>query len=193
MIIGITGGIGAGKSTVLSVLEKNFGARTIMADEIGHRALLPGTGVCEQIREIFGEDFLKEDGSANRDALAKEVYSDDAKRQRLNELIHPFVLDEIRRQLKAWQGEPLIVLETAILFETGCDKLCDAVWGVVADKEIRIQRLIRSRGYSREKAEVIMSKQLSDEQWSERCDRLIDNNGNEKKILIQIQELLGIA
>lgn len=77
---------------------------------------------------------------------------------------------------------PVVCLETAILFETGCDTLCDIIWAVVTDKELRIQRLMESRGYSREKTESIMRVQLSDKEWEKRCDALLVNNGNLQKL-----------
>ena len=85
---------------------------------------------------------------------------------------------------------PVVCLETAILFETGCDTLCDIIWAVVTDKELRIQRLMESRGYSREKTESIMRVQLSDKEWEKRCDAVLVNNGNLQKLQERIEELL---
>lgn len=97
----------------------------------------------------------------------------------------------MERRIEEWRDEPLVVLETALLFETGCDVLCDEVWWVDAGREIRIQRLMDSRGYTREKAEAIMSRQMSEDDWRERCHHRIDNNKEEKKLTVQIKELLG--
>lgn len=191
MIIGITGGVGCGKSTLLSLLEKEYGARLLIADEIGHSAMRQGTGPYEEIRRCFGEGVILPDGEVDRAALASVIYDSDEKRQKLNAIIHPYVYEEIRKKLREWRDEPLIALETAILFETGCDGLCDQVWGVVADREERIRRLMESRGYSREKSEAIMSKQLADDEWKRRCDHIIDNSREQKKLLAGVQELLG--
>ena len=98
--------------------------------------------------------------------------------------------EQICKQLNEWKDEPVVCLETAILFETGCDTLCDIIWAVVTDKELRIQRLMESRGYSREKTESIMRVQLSDKEWEKRCDALLVNNGNLQKLQERIEELL---
>lgn len=192
MIIGITGGVGCGKSTVLKILQKDYDAKVLIADEIGHTAMQPGNEAYEEIREAFGAEILLSDGRVNRTALAEIVYADEKKLVRLNRIIHPYVLRVIRQRLSEWEKEPLIVIETAILFETGCDALCEQVWGVITPREDRIRRLEKSRGYSVKRAEDIMSKQLSDEELAERCDRIIHNDGTVSDLQIQLKQLLGI-
>lgn len=192
MIIGITGGVGCGKSTIMKLLEKEYQAKILIADEMGHAAMKPGSTAYDEIGREFGSGILLPDGTVDRVALAEIVYADDEKLERLNDIIHPFVLQKIRRKLQEWKEYPLIVIETAILFETGCDSLCEQVWGVITPKEIRIQRLMDSRGYSRKKAEDIMSKQLSDKKLIKYCDKIIHNEGNLIDLRIQLQELLGI-
>ena len=191
MVIGITGGVGCGKSTVLSLLEQKCKARLLIADEIGHQVMRAGTEVNRAIGQKFGREVIRPDGEVDRERLASMIYAEDSRREELNAIIHPCVRKEIEKKLKEWKQEPLIVLETAILFETGCDRFCHSVWGIVADREVRIGRLMESRGYSREKSESIMDTQLLDEEWAKRCDCLIDNNGDRKKLWIQVQELLG--
>ena len=190
MIIGVTGGVGSGKSTILSILKQEFDAKIIIADELGHLAIQPGQEPVEKIRLQFGDDFILPDGNVDRDKLAHEIYSDDEKREQLNGMIHPFVFREIKKKLKEWENEPLIVIETAIMFETGCDKLCDEIWGVYVEREARINRLSESRGYPREKSEFIINKQLSDDDLKAKCDKIIDNNGKVENILFQLQDLL---
>ncbi len=191
MVIGITGGVGCGKSTVMQLLEKKYHARLLVADEIGHRVMEPGTQAYEQVKEIFGGELVREDGQLDRKLLAEKIYADDEKRKKLNAIIHPCVKNRIHQLLKEWKGEPLICLETALLFETGCDELCDTVWGILTDREIRIQRLMEARGYTRKKAEAIMNVQLSDAEWGRRCDVCIENNGDLQKLEDKLQELLG--
>lgn len=190
MVIGITGGVGCGKSTVLNLLEKKYGAKIIEADAIGHKALEPGTKSYEQICRMFGPEIVGNDGQIQRNILADKIYEDAKGREHLNEIVHPFVKEEIQKKLDAWSQERLVCLETAILFETGCDALCDTVWAVVTDKEIRIQRLMESRGYSRKKTESIMMAQLSEDVLVEKCDEMIENNGNQQKLEERIEELL---
>lgn len=190
MVIGITGGIGCGKSTVMNLLEERYHAKLIIADELGHQALERGTTVYERIRKTFGQDLIRPDGSVDRDLLAERVYADSEKREMLNYIVHPYVRDRIREKLEQWKREPLVCLETAILFETGCDRFCDMVWGIFTERECRISRLMHSRGYPREKAEAIMDAQLPEEKWREKCDIMIENNGNMNKLEERLQELL---
>lgn len=192
MVIGITGGVGSGKSTVVELLEKEYQARTLIADEIGHTAMSPGNTTYEEIGDLFGSHILQPDHTINRTALAEIVYADDEKLRQLNAIIHPYVFRVIRQKLEEWGKEPLIVIETALLFETGCNSLCQQIWGVTAERETRIRRLTETRGYSVKKAEAIMSKQLSDEELTRRCDKIIHNDGTLRDLQIQIKQLLGI-
>nr|MBP3598670.1 dephospho-CoA kinase [Eubacterium sp.] len=178
MVIGITGGVGSGKSTVLSLLEKEYQAEICMADELGHEVMRRGGAAYEKILETFGEEVLDQDGEIHRDTLAKIVYGDSGKLKVLNQIIHPMVLNEMRLRAENTKENDILVLETAILFETGCDEFCDEVWGVITDNEVRMKRLEESRGYTREKALSIMAKQLSNEELQGRCDRVIINDGD---------------
>lgn len=189
-IIGITGGVGCGKSTVMMILREQFCAKTILADEVGHEALQEGTATyCEIIRK-FGNKCLLSDGRIDRTYLAGIIYQDEYKRRELNAIIHPYVWERISEFVKR-EDASIIALETALMFETGCDTLCDEIWYVKTDAEIRIRRLMDSRGYTREKAETIMAAQLSEEDCLKRSDVVIENNGSVKKIVEQLQELLG--
>lgn len=190
MVIGITGGVGCGKSTVMNILKEQYSAKLLVADELGHQVMEPGQEAYEKICQAFGNDLVKEDGQINRNMLADRIYADDSGREKLNQIIHPCVKEVIYRKLEEWREEPLICLETAILFETGCNELCDRIWCVMTEREIRIQRLMESRGYSREKAESIMRVQLSEEEWMRRCDACIENNGDLQKLYERLQELL---
>lgn len=190
MVLGIAGGVGSGKSTVLEFLKQEYDAYICMADQLGHQAMLPGTPACQQIREIFGKEVETESGGIDREALARIVYGDAEGLRRLNEIIHPFVIGEIKRQIRECGGDMLFVLETAILFETGCDKLCDEVWGVLTEKEIRIQRLMESRGYSRKRAEDIMKNQISNAELARACDRIIVNDGDKGELVCQIRDYM---
>lgn len=190
MVIGLTGGVGCGKSTVIACLEQDFHAKILMADEIGHRAMEPGTSCYDQIVQLFGKCCVTEDGEIDRNAVAARMYASDELREQLNGIIHPYVKNEIRKKLMEWSDEPLIVVETAILFESGCDEICDEVWGVLTSGEIRIQRLMDSRNYSVEKCQAIMKKQLSDDEFERRCKRIIRNDGDMQELRNQLKELL---
>ncbi len=188
-VIGITGGVGSGKSTALMLLKEKYDAYICMADELGHRAMDQGTDAYIQIVKQFGPDILACNGDINRNALADIVYHDEGRLHCLNRIIHPYVKREIRKQMERCPAR-LFVLETAILFETGCDRLCDEVWGVIAGDEIRIARLMESRGYSREKAESIMRQQMSSGELAERCDVVLVNDGDRQELLDQLENVL---
>lgn len=187
MVIGIVGGVGSGKSTALGILRENYHAYICMADELGHEAMRRGTEAYEKILRTFGEEICGAEGEIDRGALAQRVYGDREQLEQLNGIIHPYVKAEIGRRIAASPEEQFFVLETAILFETGCDELCDEVWGVITENETRIRRLMDSRGYSREKAESIMKNQMDNIELTKRCDRIIVNDGDEKELICQIQ------
>ncbi len=148
-----------------------------------------GTDAYIQIVKQFGPDILACNGEINRNALADIVYHDEGRLHCLNRIIHPYVKREIRKQMERCPAR-LFVLETAILFETGCDRLCDEVWGVIAGDEIRIARLMESRGYSREKAESIMRQQMGSGELAERCDVVLVNDGDRQELLDQLENVL---
>lgn len=186
MVIGMAGGVGSGKSTVLSIMEQEYPVQICMADELGHAALEQGTEAYVAVVAAFGEEILRGDGRVDRNVLSDIVYRDGEKLSVLNGIIHPFVKKEIRRQIDQCPPGRLFVLETAILFESGCDELCDEVWGVITEDEIRVRRLMESRGYTREKAESIMKKQMGNGELAKRCQRLIVNDGDREELRRQI-------
>lgn len=192
MVLGITGGVGCGKSTLLSMLEKKKGAKVILADNLGHEVMEPGTECYEQIVTLLGSSILDETGHIKREKMAQIIYGDDEKRRQVNEIVHPSVKKEIKERIRMWQAEPLVVVETALMFESGCDAYCDEVWGIFTDQEIRIDRLSKSRGYSREKSLSIMQKQMSYEELKQKCSHVLFNDEDPDKLWEQIKELLPI-
>lgn len=192
MVLGITGGVGCGKSTLLSMLEKKKGAKVILADNLGHEVMEPGTECYEQIVTLLSSSILDETGHIKREKMAQIIYGDDEKRRQVNEIVHPSVKKEIKERIRMWQAEPLVVVETALMFESGCDAYCDEVWGIFTDPEIRIDRLLKSRGYSREKSLSIMQKQMSYEELKQKCSHVLFNDEDPDKLWEQIKELLPI-
>lgn len=192
MVLGITGGVGCGKSTLLSMLEKKKGAKVILADNLGHEVMEPGTECYEQIVALLGSSILDETGHIKREKMAQIIYGDDEKRRQVNEIVHPSVKKEIKERIRMWQAEPLVVVETALMFESGCDAYCDEVWGIFTDPEIRIDRLLKSRRYSREKSLSIMQKQMSYEELKQKCSHVLFNDEDPDKLWEQIKELLPI-
>ncbi|NBK93259.1 dephospho-CoA kinase [bacterium 1XD21-13] len=192
-VIGITGGVGAGKSRILDFLEKEYEAKVFQADEAGHRVMEPGTGAFAEITRLFGREILGEDGRIDRRALGALVFSDQEKRECLNGIIHPAVkamaLEEIARTRH--EGvHPLFVIEAALLIEDHYERICDELWYVYADERVRRERLRTSRGYSDEKITAVFESQLSEAEFRRHCQLVIDNSGSIEAACEQIRELL---
>ena len=189
-VIGITGGVGAGKSTILDYLEQKHHAYVIQADKIGHLLMEPD-GVCyEQVIALFGRQVIKNDKTIDRKQVSDVVFGNELMRQSLDDIIHPavktYILEEINRQKEA--GSRLLIVEAALLLEEHYEEFCDAVWYVHTDTEIRIQRLIESRGYSIEKAQSIIARQASEDFFRTHADYMITNNGDLDVTWQQIEE-----
>lgn len=195
MILGITGGIGSGKSTVLHMLKDEFGANIYIADEYGHMAFLPEYPSYKTIVEMFGGGILDECGGIDREKLATIVYRDNKKLELLNSIVHPFVWNQIETDIEKNEQKKdkniLHVIESAILIEAGYEKICDKVWGILAPMDVRIQRLVESRGYTEEKARQIMKQQMSEWELKSRCDAVIENDGDIAFLRKQLEKLLG--
>lgn len=178
--IGITGGVGAGKSKILDYLAGKPNVRVMLADEIAHDLMEPGTDCYERLREHFGnEDIYCEDGHFDRLKLASVIFSDEDKREQLNAIVHPAVKEYVKQQLleEHRQGQlQLLVLEAALLIEEHYDEICDELWYIYTREEIREARLMESRGYSREKVQQIFSSQLKEAEYRKHCGVVIDNN-----------------
>lgn len=189
-IIGITGGVGAGKSTVLDHLEKQYNACVLQADKIGHLVMEPG-GICYgQVIALFGKQIIKNDKTIDRKMVSDVVFAHEEMRQKLDDIIHPavksYILDKIEEQKKA--GCTLMIVEAALLLEDHYDAFCDKVWYIHTDQEIRIERLMSSRGYTREKAENIIARQATEGFFREYADYIIQNNGDLDETWRQIEE-----
>ena len=191
MFIGVTGGVGAGKSTILQILEEKYHAHLIIADDVARNLMTRGKASYKAIVKAFGEDILQEDGEIDRQKLSAIVFQDEEKLSLLNGIVHPLVRKAIIREQKRVNKkdpERLVILEAALLIEAGYKEMLDELWAVTADPEIRIQRLMDSRGYSREKSESIIANQLTDEEFRRNCDFVIDNSGTLEDTETQIRE-----
>ena len=180
MFIGITGGVGAGKSTILQILQEKYDAHLIMADDVAKLLMEKGKRAYRKIVQLFGKEILRENGEIDRQKLSALVFQDEEKLKELNGIVHPLVKKAILKEQKTVNKanpEKLVVLEAALLIEDGYKDLLDELWAVIADKEVRIARLMENRGYSREKSESIIASQLSDGEFRKACDFIIDNSG----------------
>lgn len=177
-VIGITGGVGTGKSEVLNYLEQKHGAVVCQADLVARNLEKKNTICYRQIVEHFGEGILAENGRIDREKLAKVVFSDGEERKKLNAIVHPAVkkriLGLIREQEK--KGTELFVLEAALLLEDHYDEICDETWYIYAEDDVRRKRLKLSRGYGDERIDGIFQSQKSRDEFLKRCDRAVDNS-----------------
>lgn len=187
-VIGITGGVGSGKSEVLGILKRDFGAELLIADEIAHQVMEPGMPAYRRILEALGTDFLSEDGSIDRKALAKRLFGDGEALGTVNSIVHPTVWQAIEEGIRCSRKE-LVIVEAA-LFDEEHNGLFDQVWYIFTSEEKRISRLMKSRGYSREKCLDIMRSQKSESEFRAMADRVIDNNKTVADVKRQIETIL---
>ena len=202
--IGITGGVGAGKSAILSYMASKPRTKVLLADEIAHQLMEPGTECYEKIVEAFsGEDILdipenvlpdsSQKSPFHRGKLAQVIFSDDEKREKMNAIVHPAVKEFVRREYEKEQSEnklDLFVLEAALLIEENYDEICDELWYIYTSEENRRARLKASRGYSDEKIDQIFASQLSEMEFRSATAVTIDNNGMLEETCQQIEKAL---
>ncbi len=193
-IIGITGGVGAGKSQLLAYIESHYSCRVIYADEAAHRVRETGTACHESLVALLGTDILDESGRIDKARMAQKIFSDDELLRGVNAIIHPavrrYILEEIALEKAAGKVDYFFI-EAALLIEERYDLICDELWYIYADRDIREKRLMETRGYTKEKAEAIMASQLGDEEFRRHCQVVIDNGGSLEEAYRQIDGQLG--
>lgn len=180
-VLGITGGVGAGKSTVLAWLKKKYGAEVLQLDEAAHILMEPGGSCFAPVVRAFGGEIAR-DGRIDRRLLYQKAFVDADRVAELNSIVHPRVKAYVREWIarKQEEGEaPFLVLEAALLLEEHYNEICDEIWYIRVDDETRIARLTASRGYTREKTLQILREQKSDAEFLQACDYVIDNSGND--------------
>jgi len=188
-IIGLTGGIGSGKSTVAQMLVAK-GAAFVNADLVGHRSYRKGTPTCERLIETFGSEIVGEDGEIDRQKLGRRVFADPDDRHRLNDIVWPAMAEIMARDLDDLRekGQRVTVLEAAILLEAGWQWLVDEVWVVVAGRETAVRRL-EAAGMEREHAEARIRSQLSNEERIYQADVVVENDGMQAELEARVQSL----
>lgn len=187
-IIGLTGGIGSGKTTVAKHME-SLGIPVYIADDEAKK-LMKSDEVIEEIQATFGQDII-ENGNINREKLAQLVFNNSEKLQKLNSIVHPRVKKHFDTWVEKHKTHPLVVKEAAILFESGGNKDCDFIITVTAPIEIRLQRVIERDKTAKESVLKRMQSQLSDEQRIAKSDYVI-NNVSVKETYKQTEEILKL-
>ena len=213
LILGLTGGIGCGKTAVLTILKEEYDAYIIEADRLAHELMEPGKTVYQGIVDAFGMEVLMDadidisapaEGNAvtdngqstvnrsiDRKKLGDIVFHDKDKLALLNSISHPLVKEEIVRRIEEQKdaGKKLFVIEAALLIRDGYKSICDKMCYVYADLDVRISRLCKYRGFTQERAQAVIDSQESEAFYLEACDYKIDNSGsleNTKKDLKHI-------
>ena len=192
MIIGVTGGVGAGKSTVLAILKEEYRALVIEMDAVGKMLMEPDGPCFGPTAALFGNACVREDGTLDRAAIADIVFHDGEMLEKLNGIIHPAVRAYTDEKIEEARKSDIsyIVLESALLLDAGYDAVCDEVWYIYAAPEVRAERLMKSRGYSKERIRAVMDAQKDDAFFRSRADFIVDNSGDVEETKEQIQERL---
>jgi dephospho-CoA kinase len=178
--IGLTGGIGSGKSTVSQLLAER-GAFVIDADKVGHEIYLPKTAAWHEVIEAFGRDILAADQTIDRKKLGAIVFGSEEARKRLNAIVHPLMFHDIKRRITAKRAEGFtkpIVVEAAVLIEANWLPLVDEVWVVITSKSAVLERVAAQRGLSRQDTEARIASQLSDMERLKYAHVVIPNDGS---------------
>lgn len=187
ILIGITGGIGSGKSEAINYL-RSIGENVICADEISRELVAPGSHGNKALKRAFGEGFFFKNGELNRKKLAQLVFSDNEKRKELNAILHPLIAEGILEKASDMKGR--VFIEAAVLIEGDMHKKTDYIWLFTADLETRICRIAKRDGLSREQALRIINCQMSDEMMMPYADEIIDNSFSMEKFRADIDALL---
>ena len=188
-VLGLTGPTGAGKSTVAAFFEKK-GFAVINADETAKYVRENSPEVKRALADAFGQDLIT-DGSVDRKKLAQRAFSSKESTEKLNAILLPPIADEIRRRALSLKkdGARAVILDAPLLFEAGLEGLCDLTVAVLAEREVRLARIIERDGLSKDSAESRMAAQHDDSFYSSRADRVIRNGGNEQELLSSLESI----
>lgn len=193
-IIGITGGVGAGKSMLLAYIESHYSCRVIYADVMAKQLQEKGGACYEQLVGLLGASVLSEDGSIDKGRMAQLIFSDRELLAAVNAILHPAVkqavLAEIQKERTAGRADYFFI-EAALLIEEHYDEICDELWYIYADEDARRKRLADTRGYTETKTDAIMKSQLAEERFRMECQVVIDNSRTPQEAYEQIDRQLG--
>lgn len=192
-VIGITGGVGAGKSSILEYLEQNYRVKNLIADKIAKRLMEPGSECYRKLLKFLPVEVYNDDETINREALSAAIFSSDELRRRVNEVMHPAVKEYIIGQIAEQERMGIldyVIVEAALLIEENYGEICDELWYVRTSEEIRKKRIMRSRGYTEEQVENMFKSQLSDSEYRRRCQVIIENNGTREETFYQVAQAI---
>lgn len=176
ILIGVTGNIACGKSTVIKLLRE-LGAETIDADKVAHRQMEPKTAVWHDVVREFGDEIVKPNGEIDRGVLGAKVFNDPEALARLEEITYPTLLKTVKAMIAKSEAE-VVVLEAVKLYESGMFRMCDSVWSVICGRDQQLHRLMAERGLTKEQAEARFEAQEPLQENVVRADVVIDNSGS---------------
>ncbi|GIS19931.1 MAG: dephospho-CoA kinase [Pseudomonadota bacterium] len=189
MIIGLTGGIASGKSTVATTLQ-SWGAYVIDADKLGHRAYVKGTDAFHKVVAQFGEDVVGADGEVDRRALGAKVFGEGGSLKQLTDIVWPAIYDmaaaEIKQSLDS-NPNTVVVLEAAVLIEAGWQSLVDEIWVTTVDPSTAIERASARDGVDADAVQARIDAQLSNAERTAEAAVVIDNSADEPQLLAQLE------
>lgn len=192
-VIGITGGVGAGKTVILEYLQENYKVKNLEADRIAERLMEPGTECYDELMKFLPVEVYDKDETINRPALAEKIFQSPRLRQEVNKVVHPavkrYICDRIEEQ-RQMRILDFVIVEAALLIEDRYDKICDEIWYIYATEENRRQRLLDSREYTPERIDRIFESQMSEEEYRNHCQVVIDNNGSKEETFYQVAQLI---
>ncbi|GIT69338.1 MAG: dephospho-CoA kinase [Chloroflexota bacterium] len=187
IVIGLTGGIGTGKSEVARILEE-IGAYIIDADRLGHSAYLPHSEIWEEVVKEFGDGVLLPDEEIDRKKLGSIVFNDPVQLAKLNEIMHPRMGQMVANIIEGLDAE-VVVVEAALLLEAGWDALVDEVWCTGASEDVVIDRLKARNGLNKEEAQKRINAQMSVDERKSRSQVMIENNGDLAQLTTVIEQI----
>ena len=192
LVIGLTGPTGAGKGEVASICTR-YGIPVVNADRVYHELIAPPSSCLQELTEAFGKNILLPDGSLDRRTLAGIVFNDPAARERLNAITHRYVMEEVRTRMERFrrEGVPVAILDAPQLFEAGAHKACGAVVSVLADRQLRLERIMARDSITAELAMRRILAQKSDEFFKTHSDYIIENNGSTDALTPQVHRILA--
>ncbi|WP_017379900.1 dephospho-CoA kinase [Paenisporosarcina sp. TG-14] len=192
MIIGLTGSIASGKSTISAMLKEK-GFPIIDADLVARQVVEPGTANLQEIERVFGHVVMNEDGTLNRDSLGQLIFHDPAKRKQLNDLMHPAIRNEMLRMRDELfeQGQKTIIMDIPLLFESRLQHFVDKILVVSVTEEMQLHRLMNRNSLSKEEAETRIQSQLPISEKEKGADAVIYNNGSIDQSKVQLERILA--
>lgn len=192
-VIGITGGVGSGKSAILSYMKQKYNCRIIMADEVAHRVKEPGEVCYNRLIDLLSAEILAQDGRIDKKKMAEKIFLSKVLLEKVNKIIHPAVKEYIVAAIQSERDKKkldFLFVEAALLIEDGYLEIVDEMWYIYADEQVRRKRLRESRQYTDEKIDSIMEQQLTEEGFRKHCKVVIDNSKDLAEAYKQIDRKL---